>query len=151
MAYFLVELLLGLVLIIIAFKSILPTLLIQLLVGGVYAVLLIPSLLANEYTAVSEEERQIEIDYIKKATGMARGILSAVNDRELKRAVEKLADELASSPTKSHPDLQPLESDIVSCINLLSSNLNDIGFALQTADKTLHMLKDRNHRLKAIQ
>jgi hypothetical protein len=150
-AYFLLELIAGVVFILVSPDSIKAALLVQLCIAGLYIVILVVNMLANEQTTEAEESRQMEVTYIKNASNVVKGILSAVENREVKRAVEKLADELSSSPTKSHPNLQSLESEICYNIDLLNDNLKNKNLSIQMVDKIIAMVKDRNRQLKAIQ
>jgi len=151
-AYFLLELLIGMVLILIAFKNILPTLLVQLLIGGIYAALLIPNLLANEHTADAEETRQAEIDYVKNAASELSTLLETINDREVKRKVERVYDEINSSATKSNPQLASLEAQILIAIRDLKvvADDNDKASIIKQADALLIMVIERNRKLKTM-
>jgi len=150
-AYFFIEFVVGLIFIFLSLNNYKPTLLIQLLFAAAYAVPFIINLIANEHTLQAEEGRKIEIEYIKNATNAARRIASEIKDRKLRRAVEKLADELAASPTKSHPDLQSIELEIYNNIESLDGNSTDEDSIAQTVDKVYLMVKDRNRKLKSIQ
>ena len=65
--YFFVEFFTGLVFIFVGSDSYKASLVIQVIIAGIYAVLLIANLIANEHTADSIERHEDELAYIKDA------------------------------------------------------------------------------------
>ncbi|GHU76105.1 hypothetical protein FACS1894188_08120 [Clostridia bacterium] len=149
-AYFFVGLIAGVVFILISPQSIKPTLLVQLSIAALYIVILIINLLANEHTAELESNKKPEVAYIKNATNKVSSILREVSDKELKKKIEKIYDELSSSPTKTHPDMSQIESGICSSVEHLSDSLQDKKLALQLSDTILSRIQERNKQLKTL-
>lgn len=150
--YFLLELIVGLVLILISPDSYKASLLIQLCIAGLYGVVLISNMIANEHTADVEEKRQYQIDYVKKASNELKIILELVNDKEMKRKVEKVYDSLYSSPVKSHPNLAQVESQILVSINELRGMVvsGDKNAIISLADSLLISVNERNRQLQML-
>jgi hypothetical protein len=149
--YFFVEFVVGIVFILIAPESINIALLVQLCIAGLYGIVLIANMIANEHTVEAVEKRQKEISYIKDASIKMKKLLDFVTDKELKKKVEKIYDEISSSPIKSHPDLELRESQIFNSIGELESEIsagNNENIII-ISDKLLALIKERNIELKA--
>jgi len=127
-------------------------LLVQLSIAGLYGIILIVNLLANEHTAGNEENRQQQIEYIKNSAIKLKTLLERVSDNETKKKLEKVYDAVYSSPVKSHHSLAQIENQILQSINeleeALSSCNNDITISL--ANSLLSAVNERNNRLKAL-
>ena len=70
--YFFVEFIAGLVFIFISSESYKASLVVQVIISGIYAVMLISNLIANEYTADSVEQHEDEVAYIKNAASRVK-------------------------------------------------------------------------------
>ena len=97
------------------------SLLIQLSFAGIYGILLVTHMLANEWTADAEKERQVHISFIKDASAKMKGLVDSVSDKEVRKKVERVYDSLYSSPVKSHPELTSAEERILRSIRTLES------------------------------
>lgn len=150
--YFLVELVVGVVFILINPDSYKAALLVQLCIAGLYGIFLISSMIANESTANAEQNRAYEIDYVKKASSELKRLLDSVDDKEVKKKIEKVYDELYSSPVKSHPDLAQTESQILMSINDLESAVSsgNKDRIISLADTLLIAVNERNRQLKTL-
>lgn len=150
--YFFVELIIGVIFILVSPESYKAALLVQLCIWGIYAVLLISNMIANEHTAEAEEKRQFEIDYIKNATAEMASLLSGITDRETKKRVEKVYDAINASAVKSHPKVLSLESQILVAITELRNSISETeNKAVQNqADALLTMVNERNRQLKLV-
>lgn len=150
--YFFAELAIGVVFILIDPDGYRAALLVQLCVAGLYGIVLVSNMLANESTADAEETRALQIDYVKKASVELKGLISSVGDKDAKKRVEKVYDTLRSSPVKSHPSLAQAESQILIYVNelgrMVSSGDKDAIIAL--ADALLSAVNDRNRQLKTL-
>jgi len=148
--YFILSLVVGIIFILIAPEGYTAALLIQLTIAGIYGIILIANLMANERTADAEEARQVEIDYVKIAGAQLKGIFDIVKDNDARRKVERAYDAIRTSPVRSHPSLSQTEIGIMSMINDLSdyvaSGNNEL--VMSTADGLLAMINERNVRLK---
>ena len=150
--YFLAELVIGIVFIMASPDSYTAALLIQLFVAGVYGILLVSNMIANEHTGDAEEKRQYQIEYVKSASATLKGLLERLSDKELKKKVERVYDALYSSPVKSHPDLTQNESKILVSIKELDNAVSagDIDSIISLADSLLLSVNERNTQLKIL-
>jgi hypothetical protein len=150
--YFLVQLVTGIVFILIAPESFNATLLVQLCIAGLYGILLISNMIANERTADAEEKRHYQIAYVKDASTKLKSILESINDKGTKKKVERVYDAIYSSPVKSHPNLAQIENQILHSINELddavSNGNNDVIISL--ANSLLSAVNERNMRVELI-
>jgi hypothetical protein len=150
--YFLVELVIGVVFILTSPESYKAALLVQVCLAGLYGIILIANLIANEHTADAEEERQYQIDYVKKASAEIKILLDRISDKEAKKKVEKVYDALYSSPVKSHPSIAQMENRILESIDELQSAVQtgDNVSIISLADSLLGAVNERNMRLKTL-
>lgn len=151
--YFIIELLVGVVLILIAAEKYIPTFLIQLALLAIFGFVFIPNLIANEATSTAVKERRIEIDFKKQALSQIGLILARVDYPETKKKVEKVFDNLNASPVKSHVALATVEAQILMKISSLEE-------AVETGDNTViqnqaellnSLITQRNAKLKTLQ
>ena len=151
-AYFLLELVAGTLFILIPIFGPKTVLVIQLVIAGIYGIMLVAHMIANEKTADAQQARQVQIDYIKDAAMRLKLILDRIQDKEARRRVERAYDALASSPVKSHPDLERMEKGILSTIeaigNAVAANNTNAIFSL--AGALSHAVNERNMRLRRL-
>jgi hypothetical protein len=148
--YFFAELVIGVIFIVRASENYRAALLIQLCIAGLYGISLLSNMIANERTAKSEEKRQPQIEYVKNAAAKVKNLLEIVNDKEVKKQIEKVYDAIYSSPVKSHPNLAQTESQILMYINELSDavSVGNKDNILTLADTLLITVNERNRQLK---
>ena len=111
-AYFFVEFLTGLIFIFIAADSYQASLLVQAIIAGVYAVILLTTLLANEYTADNEAKHEAEVAYIKNTAAELKALIGKASDKLANKEIEKAYDAVHASPTKSVAAVQEIEQKI---------------------------------------
>jgi hypothetical protein len=150
--YFLVEFVTGITFILISQDSYKAALLIQLIIAGLYGIMLISHMIANEYTADTEEKRQYQIEYVKNASAKLKGLLESIDDKEMKKKVERVYDAFYSSPVKSHPNLAQAESEILISINELGDvvSAGNKDRTISLANSLLIAINERNRRLKML-
>ena len=149
--YFLAQFVIGIIFIFIGLDSVNVPLLVQLCLVGLYAILFIANMIANERTAEAEEQRETQISYIKDSAIRLKAVLDRVKDKTVKKSIEKLYDTLYTSPVKTHPDLEEIEKYIILTIGELERAAYDgdeEGVAT-LAGSILEAVIDRNTRLKA--
>ena len=149
--YFLISLVVGIIFILVDPETINTPVVVQLIVAGLYGIILIANLLANEHTADAEEKRQYEIAYVKNASAQLKNLLDNIEDKAAKKRVEKVYDAINSSPVKSHHSLAQAENDILQTIDELEdaalAENNDAVISL--AKSLLSAVNERNMRLKS--
>lgn len=149
-AYFTVAFVAGLIFIFTHPESYKTALITQVVIAGIYAVMLISHMIANESTADSIERHEMELRYVKDASARLKGIMEPISDKKLRKKVEKLYDLLHSSPTKSNNSVRDYELTVLELIDVLESNINknDIPAAETTISKIEQNASERNRRLK---
>jgi uncharacterized protein YjgD (DUF1641 family) len=150
--YFLVEFVTGIIFILVSPESSSAALLVQLCIAGLYGVILVSSMIANEHTADAEEKRQDQIAYVKDASAKLKSLLENISDKETKKKVERVYDAIYSSPVKSHPDLEQKERNILQSINELEREVvagNKEGI-MTVANSLLAYINERNKLLNTL-
>lgn len=151
-AYFWVEFIIGLLFILIAADSYKFALIVQVLLAGVYAVILIVNLLANEQTADAVERQETEVFYIKDTASRVKMLIDKASDKTASRQLERLYDLIHASPTRSHPNVKSLEADIKNSVTALSNavSCDDTSAIIQIAQKISSTVEERNRILKML-
>lgn len=148
-AYLLIELIVGIAFIVLAATNCQVALLTQLVIAGLYGLVLISTMIANRQTAEAEERRSSQIEYVKNASAELRGLLDRIGDSKAKKRVEKVYDAIYTSPVKSQPDVAELESQILQSIHSLIDAADDDQMT-HLADSLLIAVNERNRRLKLL-
>jgi hypothetical protein len=151
-AYFFTGFITGIIFILVSPESYTAALSVQLCIVGLYGIILISNMLANERTASAEEKRQYQIAYVKEASTKLKGLIKSVNDKEVKKKVERVYATVYSSPVKSHPSLTEIENRMLQSINELEdaiSTENKEKIILLT-NSLLTTINERNNQLKTL-
>lgn len=148
--YFLIELVVGIVFICLKQESIKVSLITQVIIAGIYAILLISNLIANESTADSVERHETEVAYIKESSSRVHSLMDKLNDRKANKAIEKTYDLLHSSPAKSNSDVHSLEREILSLTHELESAVfdKDVDSVMRITADINAKAEERNRRLR---
>ena len=150
--YFFAELVVGVVFILVSPDDFKAALLVQLCLAGIYGIILIAVLIANERTAEAERKRKHEIAFVKDASARLKVLLDRISDKEAKKKVEKVYDVIYSSPVKSHPSLAQMENSILQSLYELENEIyagNSEG-VITLADSLFDNISERNIRLKTL-
>lgn len=150
--YFIVAFIAGLIFIFTHPESYKASIIVQVIIAGVYAVMLISHMIANESTADSIERHEIELRYVKDASARLKGIMDSISDKQLRKKIEKIYDLLHSSPAKSNNSVRDYELTVLDLIDALEGNIsrNDIPAAETTISKIERNASERNRKLKYI-
>lgn len=119
MIYFGIEFVTGLVFILLRLSVITIPLIVQVVLFGTYAIILLSVLIANENTANAVAQHEQEVFFLKDLSSQVKLLYDQVEDKETKRSMERLYDLLHSSPTKSAPAVQQIEQEMAARINQL--------------------------------
>ena len=150
--YFFVEFFVGLLFIFASSDSYKASLVVQVIIAGIYAVLLLSNLIANEHTADSIDRQEREVAYIKDTASRIKMLMGKASDKKANKEIEKAYDLLHSSPSKSHRSVEVLEMDIKNIVSELenavaSDNVDDV---LKLTKKIISTTEERNRRLKML-
>lgn len=148
--YFIVAFVVGLIFIFTHPESYKAALIVQVIIAGIYAVMLISHMIANESTADSIERHEMELRYVRDASAKLKGIMDSISDKQLRKKVEKLYDLLHSSPVKSNNSAREYELMVLELIAALETNIdkNDILSVETTISRIERIANERNRCLK---
>ena len=148
--YFLVEFIIGVIFIFAKPESYKVSLVVQIITFGIYAAMLISHMIANEYTADNIERHELELQYVKNCSAQLKGIMNQVEDKNIKKKVEKAYATLHSSPVRSNNTARDYELTVMDLIEVLEQNIerNDLIAASTTLDKILKNADERNRRVR---
>ena len=150
--YFFVEFVVGIIFISLKQDSYKPALIVQIVVAGINAVILISHLIANESTADSIERHEQEVAYIKEAASRVKPLIGKLSDKKADREIERLYDLLHSSPSKSSGAVYSLESSIMGMIENLEMcvSANNVETILPLVTKIATTVEERNRKLRQL-
>ena len=149
--YFFLEFFVGLVFIFIGNESYKTALLTQIIIAGIYAILLLANMIANEHTADNTERHEEEIIFIKESSSRVKLLLGKLSDKKLNKELEKLYDLLHSSPAKSINSVRNIEIDVANRIGELEGliRVKDTKNATDICANTIALMEERNSILKS--
>lgn len=148
--YFFVEFLVGLVFVFVGSDSYKASLVIQVIISGIYAVLLISNLIANEHTADNIERHEDEVAYIKDAASRIKLLMGKASDKKANKEIEKAYDLLHSSPSRSVATVKMLEEEIKNKVADLEDAVaaNEAATIITIAGEIVAKTEERNRKLK---
>lgn len=120
-AYFFIELVAGIIIIIISPEGYKFPLFGQFIVAAVYLIVLFGNMMADEHTAQAVEKHEVELIYVKESCSMLKAILSDISDKHLYRQVERAYDLIQASPVKSAASVHSIESQVINEIDQFRS------------------------------
>ena len=149
-AYFMAAFIVGVIFIAAHPENYKWSLIVQVVIAGFYAIMLISNMIANEHTADSIERHEMELQYVKESSAMLKGIMEMASDKVLKKKIEKAYDLLHSSQVKSSGAVRDYEVTVMDLIEVLEQNVarNDVAAANTTLDKIMKNANERNRRLR---
>jgi len=149
-SYFLVALLVGVTLILIAPETVKVTMIIQVVLAAIFLGWLLMYLIANEHTADNTERREAELQYVKLSSAKLQSLMQQISDRDIAKKVERVYDLIHSSPAKSNPDVRSLEEEVINEIERLGSlvSQNEMEQIVSIADKICRLAEERNRQVK---
>lgn len=151
--YFLLEFVVGLIFIFMKSESYKASLIVQVIVAGIYAVLLLSHLIANEHTADSVERHEEEVAYIKTASSRVKALIGKANDKKANKEIEKAYDTLHSSPSKTVATVRSIESNVMNKVAELEGAVSDQDTAaiITTAGEIVALMEERNRKIRLSQ
>lgn len=148
--YFIVELVIGSIFIVIKSESYIAALLVQLIALGVYAAIFIANLISNEQTAENVAQYEEKVAYIKIAASKVKPLVGKTSDKRSEKAVERVYDILHSSPIASSPSAQSIESEIIRKIDNLEQCVRsgDSESIINVASSIVDLVEERNRNIR---
>lgn len=147
---FFVEFIVGLVFIFIGSESYKASLVVQIIIAGIYAIMLISNLIANEYTADSIERHEDEVAYIKNAASRIKLLIGKASDKKANKEIEKAYDLLHSSPSRSVATVKLLEEEIKNKVSELEDvvSSNNTTAIINISGEIISLVEERNRRIR---
>lgn len=151
--YFLLEFVVGLVFIFMKSETYKSALIVQAIIAGIYAILLLSHLIANEHTADSVERHEEEVAYIKTASSRVKALVGKAKDKKANKQIEKAYDTLHSSPTKTVATVRSIESSVMNKVAELEGAVSDQDAAtiITIAGEIVTLMEERNRKLRLSQ
>lgn len=148
--YFIIAFIAGLIFIFTHPEGYKAALITQVIIVGIYAIMLVSHMIANESTAENTEHHEMELRYVRDSSAKLKRIMDDVDNKQLYKKVEQLYDLLHSSPSKSNNSVRDYELNVLELIDTLESNIkrNDISAAEETISKIERDAGERNRHLK---
>ena len=148
--YFFIEFVTGLVFIFLNMDTVQVAIIVQVILAGLYAVMLISTLLSNERTADDIEQQEQEVAYIKESASRVKVLIETAEGKKAKKEIEKVYDLLHSSPTKSNQYAYSIENQIVDKISKLENSVsqNDENSICSLCNEITSLANERNRRIR---
>ena len=151
--YFMFEFVVGLVFIFMKSESYKAALIIQVIIAGIYSILLLSHMIANEKTADSIERHEEEVAYIKTASTRVKALMGRANDKKAHKEIEKAYDTLHASPTKTIATVRSIEANVMNKVAELEGAVSrqDPAAIITAAGEIVALMEDRNRKIRLSQ
>lgn len=148
--YFFIEFVVGLIFVFVKSESYKASLVVQIIIAGVYAIMLIVNMIANENTADSSERHEDEVAYIKRVSSRVKMLVGKSTDRNANKEVERVYDLLHSSPSKSSITVKNEEAEIADKITILEGAVasNSTSDIIAISNEIVSLVEERNRKLR---
>lgn len=145
-AYFITTLISGIVIIAIHPETVKWTIIVEVVLTGIYAVMLLINMLANEHTAEVTVKQQIQLQYVRGSSARLNEIMSVVSDKKLKKKLQRAYDIVHSSQVYSSPAAQRYEVEVLSLLDNIEDYLGveDLESADRSVDELIKAANKRN-------
>lgn len=149
-AYFFAEFIIGVVFILIGSESYKASLIVQVIVAAVYAVVLLVNLIANEQTAANVAVHESEVAYIKSTAAELEALVGRASDRKANKEIEKAYDIVHASPAKSCAAAKEIEELLYATVSELRNAVENDETAeiTEVAQRITKLAEERNRKLK---
>lgn len=148
--YFIIEFIIGLIFVFVRSDSYKTSLIVQVIIAGIYAITLLSNMIANEHTADNIKRHEDEVAYIKNASSRVKLLVGKTSDKKANKELEKTYDLLRSSPTKSIATVKLLEEEINNKVFELEDAVssNNIDQTITVASVIASMVEERNRKIQ---
>lgn len=150
-AYFFIAFIAGLIFVLVASVSYKASLVVQVIIAGIYAVILLTNLIANEYTADNVARHETEVAYIKNIAAELKALVGKASDKQANKEIEKAYDVVHASPAKSSIAVDEIEKRIDCVVFELRNAVkqDDTAQIAVIAQEIVELTEERNRKLKA--
>ena len=128
-------------------------LVVQIILAGIFLVMLLSHMIANEKTADAVVRKEAEVSYIMTAATRLKGQLGATGDKQTDKTIEKAYDLVRTSPTKSDPSVSQYELSILDAIDGLemAASKKELQMVRDYAAQIINSANERKQRLRLVQ
>jgi len=126
---------------------------IQAVLFGLYIIILLSNVLANDATNKSLSRQYAESDNVRELAEMAVSVRQLVSaDTKVYALVTKLHDDLKSSPIRSNQDVTGIEGELSATLMHMqdSAEAGDMAEVVKAANQARLLVNKRNYKLKNI-
>lgn len=122
----------------------------QIIIAGIYIVILISNVLANEQTIEALDHHANELQFIKQASGRLQAVLNQTTDQVLQKKIEQAYDLAHASQVHSTSQVRQTELDVMSRIDLLEKAATSHNTTMMNSllDQIITGIETRNRQLK---
>ena len=137
-AYFVAVLIAGIICIIIQPDTIKWIVLVEIILAGIYAGILLINMIANEHSADMQKKQDIELQYVRGCSARINMLISQTDDKKLRRKMQKAYDIVHTSQIQSNPTANKYEMEVLTLLEHIEEavEMNNI----ESADKALDLL-----------
>lgn len=124
----------------------LPVLIVDLVLGTIFAVVILALYAASGKIDKAEQFTAEKVIFIKQLKLKLTSI--ETDDAELAKKLKELAEDVRLSDPMSHSKLADIEASLAEAVDELADNIADTGKALVLCEKAAKLLKNRNDQCK---
>ena len=148
--YFVIELFFAIVSFVIKTQNIKLIVSIEIIITGLYAIILIINLLTDNSIVNKQQRYESENNFIKGISAQIKYIESIVTDKYAKSKLESLYYLVHSSPSKSSDSVRFYENEIMRSISVLDESVanNNISDIIRISKEIEKLVNKRNFELK---
>jgi len=152
LAYFLAELAVGLIFILIGADILKFALVVQVILLGIFLAMFVANLIANIQTNENLAQSKAGAAFAKGCASKIRALSGKLSDNSAEKELERLGDTFYSSPVKSINATREIESTILREISNLEYAVmaDDAKNAKLLIKKISSLIDERNRRIKAV-
>lgn len=149
--YFLAVLVFGIIIFAANPEKVVFTVLFEAVLFGIFVIIFVSAVLANENTSESVANQKAEVSYIKEISSKIKSLESLTNDERIVKSLERLYDIAHSSPSKTSGQCSAIESNIIDSLSSLEMIIfqADSETVLNTIGRIANLLNERNRILQS--
>lgn len=150
LANFIIHFLLGLLIFLISPEGHTFVLVMYIILLAIYFILFFSLMSVNAHTDASAARQASEVSYIKSAASRVKMLIGRTPDTALNKQIERVYDNLHSSPTRSNAAVASLESTIVIKVGELESAIrtSDTATANAIVNELLYLIDERTRLIQ---
>lgn len=122
---------------------------INTILTGAYAVILIINMLANEHSVDEIKRQELQIQYVRGCSARLLDLIEMTSDKKLKKKLQKAYDVIHSSQIASNSSAQKYEMEVLVLLDDLEKNIEETNYedGMQIVDSLIHVANRRNQEV----